>query len=193
MFDLPCVLFAGGKSSRMGEDKALLPFGGFSTLAEFQYARLSILFKEVFISTKTADKFPFQAHFILDPLDVDYAPTAGFVTAFREIGEDRIMVLSVDTPFVSPSEFQKLLDADSPALDAVIARTPEGSHPMCGIYHRSLLGEFERMLAQKDHRLGKLLASSNTRFVDFSDEERFSNLNHPHEYQEALARFSTLL
>ncbi len=30
--DIPLVIFAGGKSSRMGKDKALLPFGGYSTL-----------------------------------------------------------------------------------------------------------------------------------------------------------------
>jgi len=62
MFDLPCILFAGGKSSRMGEDKSLLPFGGYSSLAQFQYVRLSKLFTHVSISTKTADKFDFTAN-----------------------------------------------------------------------------------------------------------------------------------
>jgi molybdenum cofactor guanylyltransferase len=188
MFAIPCILFAGGKSSRMGEDKSLLPFGGFPTLSEFQYNRLKKLFEKVYISTKTADKFDFDADFILDPPNVDYAPTAGFVSTFRELLEERIMVLSVDTPFVDESVFQILLDFDTPQTDAVIAKTAEGSHPMCGIYHRSLLGEFERMLHEGDHRLGKLLASSATRFVDFSDEAPFSNLNHPDEYQEALKR-----
>lgn len=189
MFSLPCVLFAGGKSSRMGKDKSLLPFGGFSTLTEFQYNRLTKFFERVFISTKTADKFDFNAPFILDPKEVDFAPTAGFVSAFRKISDERIMVLSVDTPFVDKSVFQTLIDADNGALDAVIAKTVEGNHPLCGIYHRSLLEEFERMLAQEDHRLGKLLTNSKTRYIDFSDEALFSNLNHPHEYQEALSRF----
>lgn len=186
MFPLPCILFAGGKSSRMGEDKSLLAFGGFSTLAEFQYDRLTQLFEYVAISTKTADKFDFKAPFILDPEEVDYAPTAGFVSAFREIRDERIMVLSVDTPFVDEAVFKALLDADNEELDAVIARTANGSHPLCGIYHRSLLGEFERMLEEGDHRLGKLLASSRTQYIDFEREEPFMNLNHPHEYQKAL-------
>lgn len=190
-FELPCVLFAGGKSSRMGQDKSLLPFGGFSSLAEFQYVRLTQIFKHVAISTKTADKFSFHADFILDPVEVDYAPTAGFVSAFRTLSEERIMVLSVDTPFVDEEVFRTLLDFDNPGLDAVIAKTAEGSHPMCGIYHRSLLGEFERMLREGDHRLGKILATSKTCFVDFTDEAPFTNLNHPHEYQEAIQRFAT--
>ncbi len=189
MFSITCILFAGGKSSRMGEDKSLLPFGGFSTLTEFQYDRLTQLFEHVAISTKTANKFDFSAPFILDPEDVDYAPTAGFVSAFRELKSDRIMALSVDTPFVDEAVFKALLDADNEELDAVIARTANGSHPLCGIYHRSLSEEFERMLRDRDHRLGKLLASSATRYIEFKEEEPFANLNHPHEYQEALSRF----
>ncbi|MDD2950530.1 MAG: molybdenum cofactor guanylyltransferase MobA [Sulfuricurvum sp.] len=184
-----CILFAGGKSSRMGEDKSLLPFGGFPTLTQFQYDRLCKLFTHVSVSTKTADKFDFDASFILDPEEVAYAPTAGFVSSFRAIEDERIMVLSVDTPFVDDAVFQSLIDADERELDAVVAKTATGSHPLCGIYHRSLLEEFERMLREGDHRLGKLLASRHTKYVEFEDEEVFSNLNHPHEYQQALSRF----
>lgn len=189
MFDLPCILFAGGKSSRMGEDKALLPFGGFSSLAQFQYERLLPLFSNVYISAKTAEKFPFDAPILLDPENAEFAPTAGFVSAFEQLDSDRIMVLSVDTPFVGKKEFARLLAADESDLDAVIARTNEGSHPMCGIYHRTLVPELMRMLRENDHRLGKLLGASHTRFVAFEDDAPFMNLNHPHEYTLALSRF----
>ncbi|MGZ5207632.1 MAG: molybdenum cofactor guanylyltransferase MobA [Sulfuricurvum sp.] len=190
MFSIPCILFAGGKSSRMGSDKSLLPFAGYSTLAQFQYNRLSKLFTHVFISTKTADKFDFEANFILDPADVDFAPTAGFVSAFDTLGCERFFVLSVDSPFVDAKIIETLLKADKPNLDAVIAKTPSGTHPLSGLYHISLLGEFRRMLQENDHRLGKLLSLSQTRFVEFEHEEPFMNLNHPHEYEEALSRYN---
>lgn len=190
MFDLSCVLFAGGKSSRMGEDKSLLPFGGCETLAEFQYSRLKKLFPQVYLCAKTDSKFAFDANIILDPEGADFAPTAGFVGAFNALNDDRIMVLSVDTPFVGEEVFRTLIDADSDDLDAVIAKTASGTHPMCGIYHRSLMREMERMLREGDHRLGKLLAASDTRYVLFEDEEPFANLNHPHEYREAYERYA---
>lgn len=190
MFPLPCVLFAGGKSSRMGQDKALLPFGESPTLTQFQYDRLLQLFQHVAISTKTADKFSFDAPFILDPLEVDYAPTAGFVSAFHHLREERIMVMSIDTPFIDASVFQALIDADKSTLDAVIATTSSGSHPMVGIYHRSLFPQFQKMLAQGDHRLGKLLHASHTCYVPFENEMLFANLNHPHEYEDALSRYN---
>lgn len=190
MFPLPCVLFAGGKSSRMGQDKSLLPFGGSPTLTEFQYRRLALLFSHVAISTKDAQKFSFEADFILDPKDAEFAPTAGFISSFYHLRSDRIMVLSVDTPFVDESVFNTLLEHDDFTYDAIIAKTSEGSHPMCGIYHRSLLQEFERMLSQGDHRLGKLLSHSKTLFVNFDDEGVFMNLNHPQEYHEACKKIA---
>ena len=47
-----CVILAGGKSSRMGQDKTLLPFGGFVTLTHYQVAKFSKVFDEVFVSSK---------------------------------------------------------------------------------------------------------------------------------------------
>lgn len=188
---ITCVIFAGGRSSRMGEDKSLLPFGEYPTLTQYQYQRLAPLFKRVTISSKEADKFDFEADVIPDTVETGiYAPTAGFVSVFEHLSDERIFVLSVDTPFVDQEHIEKLIDMDDPSFDAVIAKTPSGSHPMCGIYHRSLLPKFKEMLKEDNHRLGQLLKMSNTRFVSFADEEAFSNLNHPHEYEAALARLS---
>ena len=103
-FNLTCVIFAGGKSSRMGQDKSLLPFGGFGSLAEYQYRRLSELFEKVYLSAKEA-KFDFEADIIEDsPSQNVFAPTAGFDALFRRLEEERVFVLSVDTPFVGKQE-----------------------------------------------------------------------------------------
>ena len=188
MFPLPCVIFAGGKSSRMGSDKALLPFAGAATLAEYQYRRLSPLFPSVYISTKSPEKFAFEAPVIPDTAADVAAPTVGFVSAFRALDAERIFVLSVDAPFVGQPVIRALLDADAKTVDAVIAKTASGTHPLCGIYHRSLQPQFETMLRKDSHRLGKLLAAANTRYVDFDDEEAFANLNHPSDYAAARRR-----
>ncbi|RUM64044.1 MAG: molybdenum cofactor guanylyltransferase, partial [Sulfurimonas sp.] len=86
MINLPCVIFAGGKSSRMGEDKTLLPFAGFTTLTEFQYSRLSKIFTNVYISCKDKNKFPFDANYIIDKKVQDtFAPTLAFVSIFESL------------------------------------------------------------------------------------------------------------
>ena len=186
MISTPCVLFAGGKSSRMGEDKSLLPFGGFATLTEFQHSRLSKIFSHVYISCKDREKFDWNADFIEDRKDSStYAPTLGFISAFEHLKES-FFALSVDSPFVDEQIISTLLHADREDNDATIAQTPEGIQPLCGIYHPSLIPAFEDMLANEQHKLGLLLKNSKTHFVAFPQNEKFLNLNHPHEYQKAL-------
>ena len=186
-FEITCVIFAGGKSSRMGENKALLPFGNAKTLLQYQYERLKKLFAAVYISSKCPHPFELNAPFICDPKSTQtFAPTAGFVALFEQLSEERVFVISVDTPFVSQAQIAALIEADQDKDSACIARTPEGTHPMCGIYHRSLKTHFEQMLKNNDHRLGKLLKHTATHWVTFENEEAFMNLNHPHDYQRAL-------
>lgn len=196
MIDTPCVIFAGGKSSRMGEDKSLLPFGDFKTLTEFQLSRLSKIFKSVYISCKSKSKFDFDANFIEDvSSDAIFAPTTGFVAIFKELKEESFFALSVDTPFVDKEIILKLLkeDANNPHADATIAILACGMQPMCGIYHRSLENEFSHMLQTDNHKLGFLLKNSKTNFVYFEDEKSFLNINNPDEYKEALTRVDAII
>jgi molybdopterin-guanine dinucleotide biosynthesis protein A len=187
MLDTPCVIFAGGKSSRMGEDKSLLPFGSHKTLTEFQLHRLSKIFSNVAISCKRRDKFDFEATFIEDPQSSQtFAPTAGFVGVLHAMACERFFAISVDAPFIDEKIIEALFDADTPNTDATIAHSPHGMEPLCGIYHRSLLSEFEKMLQEDNHKLGMLLKNAKTTFVSFDDAKPFANLNHPEEYQEAL-------
>jgi len=187
LIDMPCVIFAGGRSSRMGEDKALLPFSTYSTLTEFQYTRLNKIFSKVYISCKNRDKFSFDALFIEDiQKDSLYAPTAGFISIFKTISKNSFFVISVDSPFISRHEIKKLIESDSSNFDATVAKTSQGIQPMCGIYHQSLSQSFQTMFKEKSHKLGFLLKNSKTNFVYFKDEKPFLNLNYKHEYQEAL-------
>jgi len=191
MIETPCVIFAGGKSSRMGSNKALLPFAGFDTLTEYQHNRVSKIFKNVYISCRDKNLFNFSANFIEDSnSDTIAAPTFGFIAAFESLQHSEIFVLSVDAPFIDASIIQKLLKEDSSSNDATIAQTPQGNQPLCGIYHRSLLPQFYTMQESKQHRLGQLLKNSKTKFIHFEDEEKFLNLNNPQEYQKALKLYA---
>ena len=174
----------------MGSDKALLPFADSASLAHYQYERLLPLFKSVHISIKHPGRLPFAAPIIPDIDTETAAPTVGFVSAFKALDAERIFVLSVDTPFVDETVIETLIAADEPGLDAVVAETTDGFHPLCGIYHRSLLDTLETMLQQQNHRLGRLLKTCNSRFVHFEDTAPFANLNHPHEYRDACSRIA---
>ena len=188
MHTIPCVIFAGGKSSRMGEDKALLPFDVFSTLTEYQYSKLSKIFQNVYISTKNKSKFHFSASFIEDMEEAShiYAPTAGFIAAFKTLSSDAIFVISVDAPFIREETIAELISKDRDIYDATIAKTQRGIEPMCGIYRRSLLNSFLKMQDTNSHKLGLLLKNTHTQYIEFKNEKTFLNLNNPQDYKEAL-------
>ena len=178
------VIFAGGKSSRMGEDKSLLPFGAYTTLAEYQQAKLSKLFDKVYLSAKK-HKFDFECMMIQD-LDEETSPLIGLISIFERLLIDKVFILSVDAPLVTEEIINQLLDHDKSSLDAVIAKSPSGIQPLCGVYKRSILPLAYAQLEKKNHRLSDLLHLARTSFVKFEKDEPFVNLNHPQEYQQAI-------
>lgn len=193
MYTIPCILFAGGKSSRMGENKALLPFAGFESLTHYQYTRLQELFENVYIGTKEPQLFDhIEASFIDECCHPNiYAPTVGFVSAFKQLKtEQAIFVLSVDAPFVDKAMIDAFQAVELGDYDAIIARTSSGMHPLCGIYSRSLELPFYKMIQEDNHKLGQLLKNANVLYIDIEDEELLMNVNTPDEYQKALKKIA---
>ena len=171
----------------MGEDKALLPFGSYKTLTQYQFQRLSQIFQNVYISTKNPKKFTFKAEFIVDEREDNYSPLNGFLAIFEQLQADSVFVMSVDTPFISDLEIKKLVEADKANNDATVAQTKEKIHPLCGIYHRSIFQEILRMFVNNRHKLTELLKNTNCSYVSFENERAFLNLNRPSDYQEAVS------
>lgn len=188
MVPLPLVICAGGKSSRMGSDKALLPFGAFSTLTQYQLSRFENHFPSLHVSCKTKDKFDFEASFIEDtPLYHESSPLVALCSILEHF-DSPVCVLSVDTPFVTIDIFKTLYAHIDEKTEAIIARSPFGSHQLCAIYFPSLLPKIKTMLSHNEHKIGLLLHNAHTVFVDFHSDEAFLNLNHPSDYEQAKGR-----
>ena len=185
---LPLVIVAGGKSSRMGSDKALLPFGGFHTLTEFQLNRLKPHFESLHVSAKNASKFAFDASFIEDnPTFNTHSPLVALLSIL-EYFQIPVCILSVDTPFVTPEVFEVLSFHLSEESDAIIATSPCSSHQLCAIYCPSIIPIIRTMIEKNEHKIRTVLEQSRTTYVAFDDDDLFSNLNHPHEYEKAQER-----
>ena len=168
----------------MGQNKALLPFAEYDTLAQYQYERLKPLFKKVYISTKSPELFKFTKNFIID-FSEQFAPTVGLLSSIEQLDEERFFVLSVDSPFVGELEIKKLLERDSGS--ATVARVSSSVHPLCGIYHASLKNELRKMIDENRHKLQSMLRDKNATYVDFDDNFAFSNLNELDDYNKALS------
>jgi len=178
------VIFAGGKSSRMGKDKALLPFGAYPSMAEFQYRKLLPLFTTVYLSAKT-DKFDFDAPVITDRYP-ESSPMVALASLFEILDAEAVFILSVDMPMIRQAEIEKLCrQYQQQQPDILIAQSPRGVEPLCGIYRRSILPYVHALLKQNQHRMRALLDSVKTETVYFEEINRFANINTPEEYDSA--------
>ncbi len=182
------VIIAGGKSSRMKQDKALLPFGGFSTLSEYQYQRLLGYFDKIYLSAKD-NKFDFSVEIIEDRYSLS-SPLVAIASIFETLEEvDEVFLLSVDTPFVSLETIERLYqEAKFSKTDVILAKSKRTVEPLCAIYRRAVLPLAQEFLAKDKHRLQSFIDKLNSTTVMFENEKEFTNLNHPQEYKEACFR-----
>ena len=188
MPEIDAVILAGGRSRRMGRDKALLPFGEYDTLAQYQYARLEKIFPRVSISAKE-DKFPFPVPLIPDEAE-DSSPMVALAAILKSIQGDAAFILGVDLPFVDQKIIQKLLETYTahPEIDAVVPVTPAGAEPLSAVYTRRMLPRIETSLNAGEHRLQSLFETGQILRVPFEDTAPFANLNRPEEYEKAMQR-----
>lgn len=187
--ELPIVILCGGKSSRMGEDKSLLPFAAYKTLAQYQYERLKPHFKHIYFSSKV-NKFDFledDDNIIFDDDEI-YSPMVALKTILQNIKNQKVFILTVDTPFVKIDTIQQLLLA-SKNHEITVAKT-EKLHNLCGIFDTSILYKIEEALSQDIHKIGYLLKQSHTQEIEFFDENEFLNVNKKEDYLKALSIIS---
>ena len=178
------IIMAGGKSSRMKRDKALLPFGGYNSLAEYQYTKFKPFFSIVYISAKNS-KFDFSVALIED-VYADSSPLVALVSIFETLIEiDEVFILSVDAPCINLGVFQKLKEEAKKESSVIVADSKNGIEPLCAIYRRSILPEAKKMLKENRHRLQTLFESVSTQKVFFKDENLFINVNYPSDYERA--------
>ncbi len=183
VLDLPLVLLAGGKSSRMGEDKSLLPFKGYPTLAEYQYKRLNPYFKKTYLSAKSRSKFNFTTNVIED--DKNYkesAPFIALISSFEELDSEFVAFLSVDVPFFTEVEFRSL--AQNLSKDGAVAVSSRGVEPLCAIYSKAILPNLKKLVEMKKYRFADLFERIEVTKVEFGDNGLFANLNTKEEYEK---------
>jgi len=178
------VVIAGGKSSRMGRDKALLPFREYSSLAKFQYKKLEDIFDRVYLSAKS-DKFDFKANIIYDKYK-DSNPLNAIISAL-EVTKTDIFLISVDIPLISKESIKRLIEAyNNLDYDIYIAKSSNGLEPTVAIYRYRVLDRAKQMYSNGNFRLMSLVKNSNYLAVEFNNLDEFINVNTPSEYEKIL-------
>ena len=179
---------AGGRSRRMGRDKALLPWGG-TTLLDHAVARLREVCPEVRILCGPELRYA-EARL---PVDVDVVADAGalggVLTGLQRLGVDALgLFLGVDLPLVPAALLRHLLERAGDR-DAVVPVSSGGPEPLCAVYRASCCPAIERRIAAGDLKMTSFWPDVRVRQVDaaelagFGDPlGMFRNVNAPEEY-----------
>jgi molybdopterin-guanine dinucleotide biosynthesis protein A len=179
-------VLVGGRSSRMGRDKALLPFRGIA-LARYVAGTVAAAAGNVTLVGEPeryrslgypmlADRYPGQG------------PLGGIITALAHSAENWNLVLACDMPAVTSEFLIHLLEAAEAAdADVLAPAAPSGlPEPLCGVYHRRALAALERVFARGERRMRAALAAVRTVIMQADETGCFANVNTPADWASLL-------
>ncbi|GAA8685521.1 molybdenum cofactor guanylyltransferase MobA [Helicobacter pylori] len=185
--NIPCVLLAGGKSSRfitnnIQINKALVPLKSYSSLLEYQYSCLLKLFKQVIISTKKS--YELNAPYLLEKESGLFSPLFGIHNAFLTLQTPYIFFIAIDVPLVSFESIKTLCGIQN--FSVVYAKSPTKEHYLISLWHKSTLNALSYALKTQNYRLSDLVKNTSSTAIHFDQEEEFLNLNTLKDYELAV-------
>ncbi|GAA7145302.1 molybdenum cofactor guanylyltransferase MobA [Helicobacter pylori] len=185
--NIPCVLLAGGKSSRfitnnIQINKALMPFESYSSLLEYQYTHLLKLFKKVIISAKKS--YELNAPYLLERESDLFSPLFGIHNTFLTLQTPYIFFIPIDTPLVSFESIKALCGIKN--FSVVYAKSPTKEHYLISLWHQNILNALSYALKTQNYRLSDLVKNTSSVAMHFNKEEEFLNLNTLKDYELAV-------
>jgi len=186
------VVLAGGRSTRMGRNKALLPWAG-TRLIERLLITLRPLFRDVAIVANEAAPYADLGV----PIWPDRLPgkgaLGGIYTAVFHSTSPQTFCLACDMPFPNPAVIAYLREV-APGYDVVVPRTADGYQPLHAVYSRTCLPAMETLLHADRLKIDGLFPLVRLRTVEEPELRPldpalrcFVNVNTPEEW-DAVAR-----
>ncbi|MCK5734681.1 MAG: molybdenum cofactor guanylyltransferase [Candidatus Latescibacteria bacterium] len=185
------VVLAGGKSRRIGTDKALLPFGG-STLLGRAVEALQSVVEKVWVIADSTEGCCLPGVAVKKDVRPNCGCLGGIYTGLLAAETVYSLILACDMPFVRP-EFLSFLAAHAEGRDVVIPKTAKGYEPLCAVYSKACLKPILSRLEAGRFKVTDLLGQVRVRVVGEAeigtidlDGRMFTNINTWAEYEEAV-------
>jgi molybdopterin-guanine dinucleotide biosynthesis protein A len=188
------IILAGGKSSRMGSPKCLLPFDGEPLIAHL-VRRLRSRFAEVIVVAAPDQELPPLAVKLVRDEVAFQGPVGGIYYGLQAASEETCFVTACDVPFLNLPTVEFLLAALG-AADVAVAHWDGRLQPLFAVYRRSVLPFLKQQLAVGELRPTLLYEKVATKIVSAAELSgvdaqglSFININLPQDYQSALRRW----
>jgi molybdopterin-guanine dinucleotide biosynthesis protein A len=187
--EVSAIILAGGNSTRMGQDKATLPWGD-SDILHCLVAALQGSCQEIIVVSNCPRKLPTSVRIVADIIP-GQGPLSGIHAGLYHSSYPHAVIIGCDMPFIVP-EFVRLLVDKSPGWDAVVPIHNQKLEPLLAVYGKPCLPVIEKLLVDGDCRVSSLLATvrclqlpeAEWRSIVASDNV-FRNLNTYKDYQSA--------
>jgi molybdenum cofactor guanylyltransferase len=185
------ILLAGGKSSRMGRDKAFLEFDG-QPLWRRQIETLRALSPEQLLIAGPPREEWREFELVADII-AGAGPLSGVVAALRKCTAPHLVVLAVDLPGMK-ADFLRSLLLDCSDEQGVIPRSSRGLEPLAAIYPVGCAALGAASLLDRDFSVTsfarRALAEGllREREIALAEESLFANLNTPADYESSRRR-----
>lgn len=193
------VILAGGKSTRMGRNKALLDFGG-ETLIERVFRILRGAFEEVIVSANDTQAYEFLGARVVCDVFANAGSLAGIHSGLVHARGQHCFVVACDMPFVNV-ELVRYLHGFTNEFDVVIPQSRYGEHsrtglePLHSFYSRRCIPHIEEQLRSNNLRIIDFFDHVSVRRVTIDEvracdpeELSYFNINTPEKYERARAR-----
>jgi molybdopterin-guanine dinucleotide biosynthesis protein A len=180
------VILAGGKSSRMGRDKALLKLDGRPFIWHV-VTTLQAVFDKLVLVANDPSAYRFLELETIGDIFQDCGPLGGIHSALIRAGNADIFVSACDTPFVTRELVRYVVGFDSDA-PAKIPSFKQQLHPLCGLYTRNCLPASVERLESRRLRVLDFVESIHAEVIPISPnlpfyrEDLFANFNTPEDY-----------
>jgi molybdopterin-guanine dinucleotide biosynthesis protein A len=187
------LVLAGGRSTRMGQDKAALAWQGRPAL-ERAFALLSACTERVFVSVRadqTGDPLRAALPHIVDG-DVGEGPIAGIAAAQAAHPGAAWLVLACDLPFVEAAALRPLLaHRDRSRLATAYRSAHDGlPEPLCAIWEPASREPVLEFIRGGRHCPRRFLIGAGAALVDLPDPQALDNVNTPGELEAARSAFA---
>jgi len=184
------LILAGGASTRMQRDKAVLTYHGQSQL-EWAYRLLSEICAATFVSVRPDQRDePTRAQFpqIVDRLP-GIGPIAGIAAALQEHPKVAWLVVACDLPFLTRETLQHLIAQRDPLSVATAYRSSHDAlpEPLCAIWEPAARDGVLAYIESGKQCPRKFLINANTRLLDQPDPRALDNVNTVEEFSAASA------
>lgn len=115
----------------------------------------------------------------------DFSSMLALYSVLKAFENKFIFIIGVDTPFVSEKSIQRLILSANEAL-MIVPSVANRAHFLCAFYHSQIAPLCLKCLQNGVHKISALsqnLPPNALKFVEFSDENEFFNLNTPQDYE----------